>query len=83
MFRRVFSTASRIAITGVGGARRGASNAGIGIGVGLLSATAIAMKSNENVQIPSDKDLKKKPSWYQETVKRLENVLRKLRFHIS
>lgn len=68
MFKHIFSSYSKFAF--------GNSKAGIG----LFSAAAVAVSIPGNVvQSWSDSELKKKPSWYQETVHKLEHVVRKLR----
>ncbi|KAF7637317.1 TPR_REGION domain-containing protein [Meloidogyne graminicola] len=67
MFKHIFSSYSKFAF--------GNSKAGIG----LFSAAAVAVSIPGNVvQSWSDSELKKKPSWYQETVHKLEHVVRKL-----
>jgi hypothetical protein len=74
MFRRVFASASRLAMGfGVGGVAS----------VGLMSAAAMAIDQGNVAPTKaavSDQELKKKPSWYQENVVRLEHVLKKFRY---
>ncbi|KAL7073511.1 hypothetical protein ACQ4LE_007047 [Meloidogyne hapla] len=48
-------------------------------GIGLFAAAAVAVNNQGNaIQSWSDSELKKKPGWYQETVHKLENVVKKL-----